>query len=597
MSSTIATQHPTNRDRPSAIETAIAATVVLATTLAVHLSPVSAATFTDVTSAAGIDTIQWQGGLNLDDGEAPFMTGGAAAGDYDGDGWVDLFVTRFGAADLLYRNRGDGTFENVSAAAGFFEPTYTNGAAWADIDNDGDLDLYLTTVNTKTVDTRQFYLYVNDGQGRFREQAVARNAHVPTMGPRRGFSIAVGDYDRDGYLDLHTTDWGARFSTDDGETPNVARLLKNRGAEAPGYFVDQTESAGVSLAGLAATGRSGPTHGVFAFASRLVDMDGDGWQDLVVAGDFDTSRLFWNNRDGTFTDGTDQSNVGTDENGMGSAVGDYDGDGDLDWFVTSIYDENDSCADTRCNWGGSGNRLYRNEGGRTFSDQTDAAGVRNGGWGWGASFFDYDNDRDLDLVMTNGMVLPTTDLEQAYNNDPIRLWQNDGTTEPRFTDVANEAGIADTASGKGLLTLDYDNDGDLDLFVVNNAGQPLLYRNDLDGTASWLMVDLVGTLSNRNGIGATIFVDPDLTVTGDELVRVIDGGSNFLGQSAFTAHFGLGELDAPIDQVEIRWPSGNVQQLYDVAANQRLTVREVPESATMILLVTAVLISPLPRRP
>ncbi len=253
-------------------------------------------------------------------------------------------------------------------------------------------------------------------------------------------------------------------------------------------------------------------------------MDGDGWQDLVVAGDFNTSRLFWNNRDGTFTDGTDQANVGTDENGMGSAVGDYDGDGDLDWFVTSIHDEKDSCADTLCSWGGSGNRLYRNEGGRTFSDQTDAAGVRNGGWGWGASFFDYDND------------------------------------------------------------------GDLDLFVVNNAGQPLLYRNDLDSTASWLAVDLVGTLSNRNGIGAKIFVDLDLTVTGDELVREIDGGSNFLGQSAFTAHFGLGELDSPIDLIEIRWPGGNVQQLYNVAANQRLTVREVPEPATVILLVTAVLI-------
>ena len=185
-----------------------------------------AATFTDVTAESGIDYVQWDGRADATLGSIPLMTGGAAAGDFDGDGWTDLFVTRYGATDILYRNLGDGRFEDVSAAAGFTAPLATNGAAWGDIDNDGDLDLYVTGAGTS-----QFFLYTNDGQGRFVEQAAQRGVAATDIDVRRGFSVTLGDYDRDGFLDLHTNDWG---------TPNggqsVARLYRNRGAAAPGHL-------------------------------------------------------------------------------------------------------------------------------------------------------------------------------------------------------------------------------------------------------------------------------------------------------------------------------------------------------------------------
>ncbi len=426
------------------------------------------AAFVDVTLDAGINYVQWMPQPGRSYSEPYMMSGGAAAGDFDNDGWVDLFVTRIHAPDLLYRNRGDGTFADVSAQAGFQTAADTNGAVWGDIDNDGDADLYVTGI-----ETNQHFLYINDGQGHFQEQAMERGAGLPSTHVRRGYSATFGDFDRDGYLDLHTTEWGS-FPNRDGDIVTVSRLLRNRGAAAPGHFVDVTAAAGVSLTGVQGQNRHQPVQGVFSFASQFADLDRDGWSDLVVAGDFGTSRLFWNNRDGTFTDGTESAGVGGDENGMGSAVGDYDGDGDLDWFVTSIYDANDTCGTPLpgqfCSWGASGNRLYRNDGGRQFSDHTDAAGVRNGGWGWGTSFLDYDLDGDLDLTMTNGMRIPQSLLDDPFNDDALRLWRNDGASSA-FREVAEFEGLTDQGSGKGLLTLDYDRDGDLDLFIVNNAGR------------------------------------------------------------------------------------------------------------------------------
>lgn len=529
-------------------------------------------TFTDVTMDAGMVYMQSAPPPSQDFFEEARMTGGAAAGDYDGDGWVDLFVTRIDNTDILYRNLGNGTFVDASVDAGFTNTHHSNGAAWGDIDNDGDLDLYLTSLTHS--DGGRFYLYINDGLGHFTEQAQLRGAAVARDDNASGFSATFGDYDRDGYLDLHTTDWGIRHADMGDDPPSYARLLRNQGTAAPGFFEDTTNAAGVSLSGVTTHGVARDPEGAFSFSSRLADMDHDGWPDLVIAGDFQTSRLFWNNGDGTFTDGTDEAGVGSDENGMGSTVADYDGDGDLDWFVTSIYDPANSCDDATCNWGVSGNRLYRNDGQRQFSDQTDAAGVRDGGWGWGAALFDYDNDRDLDLVMTNGIDFNSTTEDAPYVADPMRLWQNDGNDNPVFAEVAQQEGITDTGSGKGLLTLDYDNDGDLDLFVVNNAGAGVLYRNNTDGAATWLQVDTVGTISNRDGIGARILVDPNVNLTGDEQIGEVNAGSHYLAQSEFTAHFGLGTLAGTIDRIEIEWPSGVVQELTDVVANQLIIATE-----------------------
>ena len=488
--------------------------------------------------------------------DAERMTGGAAAGDFDGDGSTDLLVTRLDGHDLLYRNLGDGTFEEVSAQAGLERwNLQSNGAAWGDIDNDGDLDLFITTVG----DTRH-YLFINDG-GVFSEQGIERGVAVDTGDRRIGFSASFGDYDRDGFLDLHVTEW--RPSQLVGEAVAGVRLLRNLGSESPGYFEDVTEAAGVRMEGVVSQTQAELTEGTFAFGSTFVDLDGDGWPELAVASDFGTSRLFWNNRDGTFTDGTLEANVGTAQNAMGTTFGDYDADGDLDWFVTSIY------SFSRGSPGGDeegtkdGNRLFRNEGGRRFSDATDDADVRDGSWGWGAAFFDADNDGDLDLTMTNGML-----MMPGYGADAMRYWENDG--RGRFRSMSTASGLDDIEDGKGLLVFDADNDGDLDVFVVNNASEPRFYRNETRGAGRWLRVSLEGTISNRQGLGAQVSV----FATGlPEQIREMGVSSHFLGQSEGALHFGLSQASS-VDLV-VRWPaSGLITTLNDVPADSWIRVTE-----------------------
>ncbi len=272
------------------------------------------------------------------------MTGGAAVADVDGDGDLDLFVTRLDAHDLLFRNDGNGTFTDVTVASGLAAFNFqSNGAGFGDIDNDGDPDLVVVTIGDFDDPTNlRNYLFLNDGSGVFSEAAVARGTDATSVTSRTVWSVNFGDYDRDGWLDLHTTYWAFGAAN--------SRLLRNRGAAQPGFFDDTTVAAGVEMPG------------VFAFASTFTDLDGDAWPDLAVAADFGTSRLFWNNGDGSFTDGTVAAGVGTDENGMGSTFGDYDADGDLDWFVTSIRDPAETCETGPCAWGYTGNRLYRNDG-------------------------------------------------------------------------------------------------------------------------------------------------------------------------------------------------------------------------------------------
>ncbi len=292
-----------------------------------------------------------------------FLAGGAAAGDYDNDGWVDLYVTRLDDTDLLFRNQGDGTFSNATLNA--FGPTPiiapTNGAQWGEIDNDGDLDLYVTVINAK-----RHYLYINDGRGHFTEEGLDRGAAMSGCHVLYGFSASFGDYDRDGFLDLHVTEWWRQNQNSSRQDYYNIRLLRNRGADKPGHFTDVTERVGVGMEKVRIKlVDSTKLHAAAAFSTRFTDLDRDGWPDLIITSDYRTSRLFWNNGDGTFSDGTVSAGVGQEENGMGSTVGDMDGDGDLDWFVTSI-------------WAGNlvkeyvtGNRLYQNNGDRTFSDFTE----------------------------------------------------------------------------------------------------------------------------------------------------------------------------------------------------------------------------------
>ena len=526
--------------------------------------------FVEVTEQAGLSFVQHDvsppGECLFDDVQieetgtfcmAERMTGGAAAGDFDGDGYVDLVITRLDDYDLLLRNRGDGTFEDVTRRWGLDDfREATNGAVWGDIDNDGDLDLFITAVGG----TRH-WLFVNEGRNGFVEEGMKRGAALDTDDQRVGFSASFGDYDGDGWIDLHVTEW--RPSQLVGEGSTGVRLLRNRGAAAPGYFDDVTMEAGVNMVGVVSQTQDTLTEGTFAFASGFVDLDGDGLLDLTVASDFGTTRLFWNDGDGTFTDGTVMAWVGTAQNAMGLTFGDYDLDGDFDWFVTSVYQTSSGSPGTEGPGPRDGNRLYRNEGNRRFSDRTDAANVRNGGWGWGAAFFDAENDGDLDLVMTNGMeVMPGQDA------DPMRYWENDGAGG--FRSRSTVVGLDDRGDGKGLLVLDIENDGDLDILVLNNGAPPLLFRNESTGTGNWLRVTAEGVQSNRDGSGARVTVHAAGMLP---MVRQVGASTHFLGQSDERLHFGLGGSERV--SLEVYWPASGISTRYDdVPANSWILVRE-----------------------
>jgi hypothetical protein len=525
-------------------------------------SPAHGQHFTNVTALAGIDhggapNSALSGGRN----SIEILSAGAAAGDFDGDGWVDLYVPRFWDAPLLYRNNRDGTFSNVAAQV--FDPPLTeyqtNGAAWGDIDNDGNLDLAVSTIH----DDRHL-LYINDGEGRLVESGASRGFIIDGGAPTTsGMSVSMGDYDRDGFLDMYVTEWRG-FGVI--SNPTQSRLFRNLGGSCAGHFVDVTAATGTGMdktSGLWA-------RRALAFTPRFSDFDRDGHTDLAVASDAGTSRLFWNNGDGTFTFGTASAGdvgipaypsdpgvgAGTDE--MGFTEADFNGDGLLDWFVTSIGQGTGVHP--------SGNRLFLNDGDRTFTDVTDAVGVREGGWGWGADAIDYDNDGDQDIVHTNGF---------ESTDDQTMFFKNIGTrTSPQFVNQNTAVGIVDAGEGRGLLTFDYDRDGDQDVFIANLTSPPVLYRNDGGNAAGkWLQIRTIGSESNRDGIGAYLTITPDLNQPQIKYVTEVDASSNFMGQSDFTTHFGLG-IAATIDQIDVQWPSGLTQSFNDIAVNQRITITE-----------------------
>lgn len=499
-------------------------------------------TFTNVAPALGINHLQSTSGLTEN------MSAGVAAADFDGDGLTDLFFTRVDGSDVLYHNTGSG-FVDVSAASGFTQVLPTTGVAAGDIDNDGDEDLYVSATGHD-----RFYLYINDGSGHFTEQAATRGADVQASGAAtwKGMGVAFGDYDRDGYIDILTSD----HSRPTGN--NGSRLLHNLGAANPGHFEDVTHAAGIDV-------YRTPLHVgdyVYRFQPQFTDIDRDGKTDIVFSADDHTSQLFWNNGDGTFTDGTIAAGVGTDTSGMGNTIADYDGDGDLDWFITAIYS----------GFSFTGNRFYRNNGDRTFTDVTTAAGVRNSGsgqelaWGWGTSFFDYDNDGLPDLMMTNGST--TT----GYTGDHTTLRRNNG--DGTFADVSTASGILDNSQGRGLIHVDYDGDGDLDVVIAKYGSSPIVYRNDGGNSSSWLNVKTRGTISNRDGLGAWITLVADADHPEQKQVSEVRSGESYLSQSELTAHFGLGSLTGMVDLVEVVWPSGLVQRYVDLPVNGTLTAVE-----------------------
>jgi hypothetical protein len=507
--------------------------------------------FSEVAAAAGLDHVQ---GLHWTDPDYPFglqypgplQSGGVAVGDYDGDGSPDLYVTTLAGPDVLYRNQGDGTFANVTDAVGLGGARNSSGAAWGDVDGDADLDLYVTVMQGT-----HNWLFVQQGDGTFVEEALARGADLEGPFEHQAYSASFGDYDADGYPDLHLTEWYPYPLQ-----PSMTRLLHNRGAAQPGYFDDATDAAGVSMEEV-------HPDGTYAFTSSFADMDDDGRPDLLIAADLGSSRLFWNAGDGTFVDGTQAAAVGTDDTGMGSAIGDYDGDGRLDWFVSAIQCPAPVSLDWPCP--ADGNRLYRNLGGRRFADCTDAAGVRDADWAWSSSFFDFDNDGAQDLVVTNGYA-----SDARFAQDRTRLWQNRG--DGRFRERGVQAGVAAPgADGRGLAVLDYDADGDLDLFVVRFANTPLLFRND-GPVGGYLRLRLKGRAPNTQALGARVTLEA--AEGGAAQVRELRAGSNFVGQNESVLHFGLGAGAGAVSRVVIRWPDATQQVLTDVARDQVLEVAQ-----------------------
>lgn len=504
-----------------------------------------ALSFTDVTAAAGLATTH---GYATEGawGEPGVIAGGVAAGDYDRDGHVDLFVIRgqLGASQL-FRNRGDGSFEDATAGAGIaVGPGLHSSATFADVDGDGWLDLLVVGFESTWPS-----LWHNEGDGTFGDATLASGLTLPG---EHAFSASFGDYDRDGDLDLFFSLW----TSDLPASGPHGHLWRNDGT---GHFTDVSDDAGIPIF---ASALFTPTFDM-SFTGNFADIDSDGWPDLLVSADFGASRVLHNEGDGTFSDVTDLAVI-TDENGMGSAIGDYDNDGDLDWFVSSIWDPNGI---VEGHWRISGNRLYRNAGDGTFSDATDAAGVRVGYWGWGSTFADLDNDGHLDLIHVNGWG-PRDVVDSAeFHADPARVFLADG--DGTFTESAAALGAADTGQGRGVVAFDYDRDGDVDLLYANNSGAPVLLRNDGGNASASLSVKLLGRGANREAIGARVYATTGATTQ----MRELRAGSNFESQDPAEAHFGLGGATS-VDELRVRWPDGTETVLAGLTADAALAVSQ-----------------------
>ena len=554
--------------RPNRIR-ALVAVVLAAAAVAPVAAEAPATRFRDATPGSGI---AFESGMRGIDGFAfvdLMARTSAAAGDYDGDGDVDLFIVRGDIGpNLLYRNDGGLRFTEVASAAGlaFTRPPADNyrhaGPTFADIDGDGDLDLFVGGLQGDPS-----RLYRNDGDGTFTD--VTRHSGLDAMSSEQTFSAAFGDYDLDGDLDLALAHWGtARPAILYVREASARRLftehLWRNDSDAQGIrFTRVSDAAGIAATiltlpdpeepfpdGHPSLGRD------WTFTPTFARIDGDRYPDLLFVADFNRSQVFLNNRDGTFRNVTDPA-VLIDDHGMGSAVADFDNDGDLDWFVTSVY------------YGGPGetpdpfrgNRLYRNDGG-VFADATDAAGVVDGGWGWAACAIDFDNDGNLDIYHTNGWI-SLGSYEADYTADRSRAFvgRGDGT----FTDRAAALGLDDSEFGRGAVCADFDNDGDVDILLLHESAT--LWEN-LTADANYLRVLLRGAPPNTEAVGARISVTTATAAGTRTRMRELTLGSNYLSQNPLLQVFGLGA--ATECDVEVEWPDGRRTSLRGVSAGQTL---------------------------
>ncbi|MEQ8850906.1 MAG: FG-GAP-like repeat-containing protein [Phycisphaerales bacterium] len=487
--------------------------------------------FSDQTATAGIGVIQIPGGYSA----ASRMLAGGAVGDFNRDGWQDLYVIVGGTdPDRLYINNGDGTFTDEAAAWGITGTRRSSGVAVGDYDNDGWLDIYVTCHGTTGWGPNENVLWRNNGDNTFTNTAAAAGVKTTSPITGDGFGAAFGDYDLDGDLDLAVTAW---FTNSQGN-----RLFRNNG---DGTFTDVTTSA--ILYDMT------PVRG---FSPRFVDMDGDRYPELLWVGDFFTSKYLRNDANGKFTEMTAAAGVGLDSNGMGNTVGDYDNDGDLDWYVSSILEDGSTFR--------FGNMLYMNQGGHSYVESGQSAGVDDGGWGWGVTSVDMNHDGLLDIVEVNGWQTGTewlTELARLYMNN------GDGT----FTDEALASGFTHNGQGRGLVNMDYDNDGDQDLVVFCPQESVGLYRNDVSGPdANWIRI-FFDTSAHADIAPDGFQTGVTITTGGQSQYRYMDGGCTYLATAELSVHAGLGAA-ATIDEILVEWPNGRINRLRNVAANQTITI-------------------------
>ena len=535
----------------------------------VHPTP---AWLIDVAGSAGLRMKNVNGGADTKKYIIETTGSGVAILDYDNDGWPDIFLVNGTSLDRerqkdpptshLFRNNHDGTFSDVTRAAGLEFSGWGQGACVGDYDNDGFDDLYVTYYGKNR-------LYHNERNGTFKE--VAAPAGVGGDGKAWGSGCAFLDYDRDGKLDLFVANYVAfdiKAAPKPGEglmcvwkgtpvmcgprglpaSPNL--LYHNMGG---GKFEDVSLAAGIEK-----------TYGHYCLSVSTLDYDDDGWPDIYVACDSTPSILYHNLRNGTFADVAAEVGVAFDEDGreqagMGSSVGDYDNDGHPDIFKTNFSDDASS--------------LYRNNGDGTFSSTISEAGLRLNTrfLGWGTMFMDLDNDGRLDILSVNGHVYPEVDtahLGSSYKEPRLLYWNlGDG----KFKDVSQQCGpgCTEPQSSRGLAIADLWNDGRLSAVVNDMNGEPMLLVNEARNQNHWLGVITRGTKSNHDGIGAkvTVFVGEQ------KFVEEVRSGSSYVSSNDLRLHFGLGSR-RNVSRIEVRWPSGNSEAFPGVDADRFVTLIE-----------------------